>query len=86
MMLASLREAAAPVLGLEPEQVDVRIEAAEQSADAEIVEEKQSSMQKKPADRADVSASAPSAVASLMAPALAPRQASLPLPAVVLST
>ncbi len=82
MMLASLREAAAPVLGLGPEQVDVRIEAAEQSADAEIVEEKQSSMQKKPADRADVSASAPSAVASFMAPARVPRQASLPLPSV----
>ena len=44
MMLASLREAAAPVLGLEPEQVDVRIEAAGQSADAEIHEEKQVGM------------------------------------------
>ena len=78
MMLTTLQEAAAPVLGLEPGQVNVHIEAAGQEVQASTAVEPQSAGQEPEGERAPSKApSVPVAVAAT--PVL--QQASLPLPA-----
>lgn len=78
MMLVTLQEAAAPVLGLEPGQVTVHIEAASQEAQAPSASKQQNAEKESKVDRA--LSKAPSVPVTVAAdPVL--QQASLPLPA-----
>ncbi len=79
MMLTTLQEAAAPVLGLEPAQVKVHIEAADQEAQASTAAVEHKSAGQKPEVELAPS-EAPSIPVTMVASSVL-QQASLPLPA-----